>query len=68
MLDTSFGDANLDGVFDSADLVLVFQAGVYEDSAAANWAQGDWSGDGKFDTQDLVLAFRDGRYLQPTLG
>src|SRR5690606_32746093 len=30
------GDANLDGIFDSSDLVLVFQSGKYEDSAATD--------------------------------
>lgn len=32
VLRTSFGDANLDGVFNSSDLVLVFSAGQYEDA------------------------------------
>ena len=59
---TSFGDANLDGVFSSADLVLVFQAGGYEDSIAGNssWSSGDWNCDGEFGTADLVVAFRLG--------
>ncbi|MCA9200754.1 MAG: hypothetical protein KDA87_24615, partial [Planctomycetales bacterium] len=53
---TDFGDANLDGRFDSKDLIAVFQAGEYEDGIDGNsgWAEGDWSGDGDFDTQDLV--------------
>jgi hypothetical protein len=61
---TTFGDANLDGRFDSADLVEVFQAGRYEDGVAenANWATGDWNGDLDFGTGDLVLAFQAGAY------
>ena len=61
---TWFGDANLDGVFDSADLALTFQAGQYEDIRARNstWASGDWNADGDFTTSDLVIAFRDGGY------
>ncbi|MFC1758591.1 hypothetical protein ACFL2H_07455 [Planctomycetota bacterium] len=57
---TFFGDANLDGVFDSSDFVLVFQAGKYErdDESDTIWSSGDWNGDGKFDSSDLVLAFQ----------
>jgi hypothetical protein len=63
---TYFGDANLDGEFNSGDLVAVFDAGQYEDGIAANsnWATGDWNGDGDFTTSDLVLAFQDGGYEQ----
>ena len=58
---TFFGDSNLDGEFNSGDLVAVFQAGEYENGVAANstWATGDWNGDTEFDTRDLVFAFRD---------
>jgi hypothetical protein len=58
------GDANGDGVFDSSDLVEVFQAGKYEktDGAFANWQEGDWSGDGRFDSSDLLLAFQSNAY------
>jgi hypothetical protein len=61
---TYFGDSNLDGQFNSNDLVAVFQAGEYEDTLAFNskWASGDWNGDGDFTTNDLVLAFQDGGY------
>jgi hypothetical protein len=63
---TYFGDANLDGEFNSSDLVAVFEAGQYEDSVALNstWATGDWNGDGEFTTSDLVSAFEDGGYEQ----
>lgn len=57
---TTRGDANLDGVFDSADLVLVFEAGEYEDDLVGNsgWATGDWNGDGEFNSTDLVIALQ----------
>jgi hypothetical protein len=62
------GDANRDGVFNSADLVLVFQAAEFEDAVAGNsvWEDGDWTGDGDFTTADLVLAFQLGGYLAET--
>jgi hypothetical protein len=58
------GDANLDGVFNSNDLVVVFQEGQYEDDVPGNssWSQGDWDGDREFSTSDLVAAFQAGRY------
>ncbi|MCA9169007.1 MAG: matrixin family metalloprotease [Planctomycetales bacterium] len=61
---TTFGDANLDGVFDSSDIVVVFQAGRFEDTTATDvtWAQGDWDADGRFTTSDLILAFQTGAY------
>ena len=63
---THFGDANLDGQFDSQDLVSVFQAAEYEDQIIGNskWEEGDWNGDGEFDSRDLVLAFQDGGYSE----
>ena len=61
---TYFGDANLDGEFNSGDLVSVFQAGRYETDEAAGWTEGDWSGDGRFGSRDLVVAFQDNGYEQ----
>jgi len=63
---TYFGDANLDGEFNSGDLIAVFQAGKYEDSDPMNatWATGDWNGDADFDSGDLILAFQDGAFEQ----
>ena len=63
---TWFGDANLDGEFNSGDLVTVFAAGEYEDTIVDNsgWAEGDWNADGNFDSGDLVVAFADGGYEQ----
>ena len=58
------GDANRDGVFNSGDLVAVFQVGKYEDAIPGNatWAEGDWDGDGDFTSADIVLAFQYGAY------
>ena len=66
VLNSDFGDASLDGRFDSSDLVLVFRAGEYEDALANNsgWRDGDWNCDGEFDTGDLVHAFQAGGYRQ----
>ena len=65
VLKTNFGDANLDGFFNSADLIQVFQAGEYEDIVRGNsrWSSGDWNGDGEFDSSDLVLAVQDQAFL-----
>ena len=65
VLNTTIGDSNLDGVFNSRDFVLVFQAGEYEDDATANstWRDGDWNGDLEFSTSDLVFAFQKGGYV-----
>ena len=61
---TYFGDANLDGVFDSGDLIQVFQRNEYEDGIAGNsgWEDGDWNGDLEFDSRDFVAAFRSEGY------
>jgi uncharacterized protein YjbI with pentapeptide repeats len=71
---TWYGDANLDGRFDSDDLVEIFQSGKYEkgwlnrvgrpEGDEAGWSQGDWNGDGIFSSSDLVIAFQDGGYEQ----
>ena len=67
ILNTTPGDANLDGLFNSSDLVKVFQAGQYEDLLEDNsgWATGDWSCDGDFTSSDLVAAFQTGAYERP---
>ncbi len=59
---TWLGDANLDGQFDSTDLVTALTAGVYNTGAWASWSDGDWNGDGYFTTSDLVVALQDGGY------
>ena len=67
LLSSTYGDANLDQIFDSSDLVQVFQNGHYEDGLVGNsgWAQGDWNCDGEFDSSDLVVAFQAGNYENP---
>ena len=60
------GDANLDGEFNSSDLVTVFGAGRYETGEVAAWSQGDWNDDRLFNSGDLVAAFRDGGYEMGT--
>ena len=58
------GDANLDGKFNSQDLIQVLAAGKYEDSIPnnASWLEGDWNGDREVDSLDLVLALTQGNY------
>ncbi len=61
---TYFGDANLDGEFNTTDFVSVFQAGEYEDAAVGNskWETGDWNGDAEFNTGDFITAFQAGGF------
>ena len=56
------GDANRDMVFNSADLVQVFRAGMYEGTTGATWEEGDWNGDSRFTSDDLVLALKANQY------
>lgn len=60
------GDSNLDGRFDTTDLVAVLQSGQYEDGIVRNstWATGDWNGDHEFSTSDLVAALQSGGFEQ----
>ena len=62
---SSAGDANLDGRFDSSDLIQVFVAGTYEDavSGESTWTTGDWDGDGRFTSTDLVIALQRNTYV-----
>jgi hypothetical protein len=59
------GDANGDGRFNSDDLLIISQAGEYEDGVEDNstFAEGDFSGDGDFTSLDVVLAFQYGAYV-----
>ena len=68
-----YGDADLNGEFNSDDMVQVFQGGEYEIGWVepsgyihnqAGWAEGDWNGDGLFTSDDIVIAFQDGGYEQ----
>jgi hypothetical protein len=64
ILQTTYGDANLDQIFNSQDLVQIFQYGRYERGAipGTGWEHGDWDGDGQFGSSDLVLALQSGGY------
>jgi hypothetical protein len=64
VLGTYFGDANLDWLFDSNDMVQVFSAGMFETGLEAHWSQGDWDGDFLFTSDDIVVAFIGGGYEQ----
>lgn len=70
LIGTDFGDANLDGRFDSQDLTLVFQAGKYEDGRLGNslWQEGDWNCDGDFTSKDLVAAFAGEGFVAEATG
>ncbi len=63
------GDANGDGRFDNDDLLVVFQAGKYEDAVIGNatLAEGDFNGDGDFDSADLLFAFKHGQFTNQRL-
>lgn len=56
------GDTNLDGEFNSGDLVQVLGAGTYEQDVAAVWSTGDFNGDGRTNSSDLVAALAGGGY------
>lgn len=60
-----WGDANLDGLFNSADLILIFQAGLYDQPLVgqATWSTGDWNCDGQFSSSDLILALQRSEYV-----
>ncbi|MCA9211671.1 MAG: hypothetical protein KDB27_01280, partial [Planctomycetales bacterium] len=63
-LRSTYGDSNLDGVFNPQDFVTVFQFAEYEDGIDGNsgWGEGDWNGDGDFNSTDFVFVFRWGTY------
>jgi len=59
---TYFGDTDLDGAFNSSDMIQVFVKGKYETGEVAGWVEGDWDGNGFFDSSDMITAFVDGGY------
>jgi hypothetical protein len=59
---TWIGDANLDGQFNSTDLVDVLASGTYEADVDSVWSTGDFNGDGRTNSTDLVAALADGGY------
>ena len=62
LTNTSYGDSNFNGEFNSSDFVKVFSSAKYETGDSATWEEGDWNGDGLFNSSDFVLAFADGTY------
>ena len=42
---TWYGDANLDGEFNTTDLISVFSTNKFETGETALWEEGDWNGD-----------------------
>jgi uncharacterized repeat protein (TIGR03803 family) len=64
---TWIGDANLDGEFNSTDLIDALAAGTYEMDVAAGWASGDFNADWRFNSSDLIDALADGGYEQGPL-
>jgi hypothetical protein len=55
------GDSNEDGLFNSSDLMQVFQAGQYDDGIRGNstWLEGDWDCTGDVDSNDFITVFQD---------
>jgi len=49
-------DVNMDGSFNSGDLVKVLTAGKYGSDNQASWSEGDFSPDSFFNSSDLVFA------------
>jgi hypothetical protein len=62
LMQTTYGDANLDGQFNSSDLIDVLASGTYETDVDSTWATGDWDGDGRTTSGDLVTALATGNY------
>ena len=56
------GDANLDGEFNSSDLVVCVVGGQIRSGQDAVWSSGDFNGDGRANSSDLVAALSDGGY------
>ena len=63
-LRTTYGDANLDGKFDTSDLHKLFVHNEYEDGRHKNstWQTGDFDGNGEFDSSDLLYIFQNSVY------
>ncbi len=59
---TWYGDVDLNGEFNTADLAQVFTVGRYETGEYATWTEGDWDGNTLFDTGDFIISLADGGY------
>jgi alpha-amylase len=59
---THFGDTNLDGVVNAADVQQIIADGKYNTGLPATWAQGDFNGDGIADFGDIVKLLGGGGY------
>jgi hypothetical protein len=57
ILNTEYGDANLDGTVDAADLATT-RRNVGQTFSGPNWAKADFNGDGQSDAADLALVRR----------
>jgi hypothetical protein len=57
------GDVNLDGQFDTLDVVETLQSNKYLTGEIAAWSDGDWNDDFIFDQRDIVAALATGSYL-----
>ena len=62
------GDSTGDGIFDTADLIAIFQANKYQTGEPATFEEGDWNGDGVFDSTDLIEALRAGTFVSGAKG
>lgn len=66
MSDRQPGDVNLDGRFDTSDLVILNQSAKYETGEPASWEEGDFDGDGYFTSADIVLLMQAGCRYEST--
>ena len=67
IMGTNYGDANLDRLVNTDDLVHMFIAGEYLDGDNNNsgWSEGDFNFDQDFNQEDLVKMFVSGAYMAP---
>lgn len=56
------GDANLDGMLDSRDLVEISAGGAFGRGSQATWQKGDFNFDGVVDIRDMVAMQSTGLY------
>lgn len=61
LVGTTYGDADLDGVFTSQDLTVILERGKL-DGGRASWIDGDFNGDTRATLDDLDFAFERSIY------